>query len=954
MRDRSKDFSVFEFKSDDPTEAGNKLGKYQFLEAFSSGSCHLKQPDVSTLSLIDLQEVDSPERSTLDRNVVSTEEKYELDDVKACSRSYHEHTKICNCDFEPESLVRGLVMGTSAILAASAYDEDSELHSSEEPVNMMSDEEESCTSASETSSINADFPESDGYPECKASELCHSACGQRDDNKNTVVVFPDYVNYRGTLFLESQLTFCSDCIKIECSESSRSDEKLNLVRDIADIIRIACQWSRSVDALLFMFWIKTNASHDVEKFIASIAGEFCVDIDKKIQFLAERYKDIWTTFPDCNYTLEDDMLRTQESFSKRYFSEIMESFTDVIYPKGDPDAVSISKRDIELLKPDTFINDTIIDFYIKYLQKKVQPNEKRRFHFFNSFFFRKLADLDKDPGSISHGRAAFQRVRKWTRKFNIFEKDYIFIPVNFNLHWSLLVICHPGEIITFVDNDLKNSPKVPCILHMDSIKGSHSGLKDLIQSYLLEEWRERHPEFADDITARFLNLRFVSLELPQQENSSDCGLFLLHYVELFLEEAPAYFNPTRITKLSNFLSADWFPPAEASFKRFHIRGLLYELLRDSSQKQTPTYSNGDFPCSGDDCDQAVALEFLSAEDSPSKIGDGSASTLLVIPGNNFEQTATFASPHPRTCLEKELGDAKADITENLIGEGNEDSSDQLVAMIKNLDDCHLLVGSPTQICLTSYSVNDPGSRYLPCIPEQPMEAVVDTFPTILNDHQLAISGEKDGTQKLTSVVDGCTFMPDNPITSGENLSECVRSSQEMDDGNSEVEKHDDPRNICGFIDDHCDNDEKYLKTGTKEMCEEADTSEIENDKADHCLQNQTIGANCKVEENSSMAEDGGDQEMSPPQNVAEVSDSQENNFVKEMSKQSIDTIKEDQSGSNFHDSGIVEVISLDNDVVQPKRNRISESVQQVSKRRKVLHQDIRRRVTRSSSKECAS
>ncbi|KAK8943312.1 putative ubiquitin-like-specific protease 2B [Platanthera guangdongensis] len=116
-----------------------------------------------------------------------------------------------------------------------------------------------------------------------------------------------------------------------------------------------------------------------------------------------------------------------------------------------------------------------------YLQVKVQPMEKLRFHFFNCFFFRKLADLDKDPESISEGRAAYQRVRKWTRKLNIFEKDYLFIPVNFSLHWSLLVICHPGEIITFEDDDLMNSPKVPCILHMDSLKGNHKGLGDLIR-----------------------------------------------------------------------------------------------------------------------------------------------------------------------------------------------------------------------------------------------------------------------------------------------------------------------------------------------------------------------------------------------------------------------------------------------------------------------------------------
>ncbi|XP_020690873.1 probable ubiquitin-like-specific protease 2B [Dendrobium catenatum] len=668
-----------------------------------------------------------------------------------------------------------------------------------------------------------------------------------------------------------------------------------------------------------MYGYPLNVLLDVEKFIASVADVCWLDKEKKIKSLAERYKDIWNTVPDNNYALEDDMLTTHMSFSKRYFSDIMEPFEDVIYPKGDPDAVSISKRDIELLEPDTFINDTIIDFYIKYLQNKVQPIEKKRFHFFNSFFFRKLADLDKDPGSISEGRAAFQRVRKWTRKLNIFEKDYIFIPVNFNLHWSLLVICHPGEIITFRDDDLKSSPKVPCILHMDSIIGSHSGLKDLIQSYLLEEWKERHPELTDDITPRFSNLRFVSLELPQQENSFDCGLFLLHYVELFLEEAPVYFNPSRITVLSNFLSADWFPPAEASFKRFHIRGLLYELLRDSSQKLTPTCSNGDFPCSGDDVDQGV--EFLSAEDSPSKLVNGSASTpLCATPDDNFEHTASFEST-PTTCIMEELGDAKVSTTEHLLGEGNEESSDNLVGVIKDQNGCQPHVGSPTsQICSASYCVNNVGSSELPSISDQVQEEIVDNLSTRSNG-QLVISNETDVDvpQKLAPVVDDGAFVPDSPNTSNENLKEYLKNSLEIDDCNLEVKSHD----------EECDNDEKFLETYTndtetrhEEECENPDTSLTENGKAEHFLEKK--------------------------RRAEEVSDDQENHIVNEISNEAI---KDDP---HFHDSEMVEVISLDNDVIQPKRSKISGSVQQSSKRRKVVHQGIVRRITRSSSKECAS
>lgn len=55
--------------------------------------------------------------------------------------------------------------------------------------------------------------------------------------------------------------------------------------------------------------------------------------------------------------------------------------------------------------------------------------------------------------------------------------------------------------------------------------------------------------------ARSLSLTFsLFVQLPQQQNSFDCGLFLLHYAELFLEEAPLNFNPFKITKLSKFVS----------------------------------------------------------------------------------------------------------------------------------------------------------------------------------------------------------------------------------------------------------------------------------------------------------------------------------------------------------------------------------------------------------------
>ncbi|KAL2892920.1 putative ubiquitin-like-specific protease 2B [Bienertia sinuspersici] len=173
---------------------------------------------------------------------------------------------------------------------------------------------------------------------------------------------------------------------------------------------------------------------------------------------------------------------------------------------------------------------------------------------------------------------------------------------NFSLHWSLIVICHPGLIATFKDENVDDSVKVPCVLHMDSIRGSHAGLKDLVQSYLLEEWKEKQKDTSEDIVSKFINLRFLSLELPQQENCSDCGLFLLHYAELFIAEAPENFSPFQINKFENFLKPDWFMPAEASLKRVHIQRLIYELLEGrplenaspcSYESQSPTFPNKD-------------------------------------------------------------------------------------------------------------------------------------------------------------------------------------------------------------------------------------------------------------------------------------------------------------------------------------------------------------------------
>ncbi|XP_050213418.1 probable ubiquitin-like-specific protease 2B isoform X2 [Mercurialis annua] len=408
---------------------------------------------------------------------------------------------------------------------------------------------------------------------------------------DTIDMEVDYVIFRGNHCAGCLITFSCGGIKISGMSTHGGDGTFNFERAIDDIIRIESQQFQRFGTVTVKVHVQSKDVAQASNAYGVEQLEFAVvDINwsEKLEELASlnvKYLDL------SDAVHNSDVMDGGADIPQRtpYFPVFDGAIEDVIYPEGDSDAVSISKRDFDLLLPETFINDTIIDFYIKYLKNRIPPEEKHRFHFFNSFFFRKLADLDKDPSSASDGRAAFLRVHKWTRKVDIFGKDYVFIPVNFSLHWSLLVICHPPEVAGFRDEDMGKSFRVPCILHMDSIKGTHAGLKNLVQSYLWEEWKSRHKETSENLASNFLNLRFVSLELPQQENSFDCGLFLLHYLELFLAEAPVNFTPFKINELSKFLSMDWFPPAEASLKRTLIQKLISVLV----ENRLRGFSSGD-------------------------------------------------------------------------------------------------------------------------------------------------------------------------------------------------------------------------------------------------------------------------------------------------------------------------------------------------------------------------
>uniref|UniRef100_UPI0037E7E45B sentrin-specific protease 7b n=1 Tax=Semicossyphus pulcher TaxID=241346 RepID=UPI0037E7E45B len=273
--------------------------------------------------------------------------------------------------------------------------------------------------------------------------------------------------------------------------------------------------------------------------------------------------------------------------------------------------ISVSKEDLACLASGEFLNDVIIDFYLKYLLLEgVGGSVAERSHVFSSFFYKQLsrrrAAGEDDAPSVPDRHVRHQRVKTWTRHVDIFTKDFLFVPVNQEAHWFLVVVCFPAlEEVEYVEfqsptggsEESAGKPslslraqhppdctqqgrqrdtvlKRPCILIMDSLKLSYrENVCRLLRDYLQVEWEVRRgtPRLFTSDSMRSSNCR-----VPQQDNSSDCGLYLLQYAESFLQNPVVHFDlPLRLD--------NWFPRQRVRQKREEIRSLIMRMHQSQNE-----------------------------------------------------------------------------------------------------------------------------------------------------------------------------------------------------------------------------------------------------------------------------------------------------------------------------------------------------------------------------------
>lgn len=118
----------------------------------------------------------------------------------------------------------------------------------------------------------------------------------------------------------------------------------------------------------------------------------------------------------------------------------------IIFPRGGSKPARVDKEDIPKLDEGNWLNDNLIQFYLRWLQDRLttdNPDLAKRIYFHNTFFYEKLAKPKKGKRGIN-----YDAVKRWTAKVDLISSKYIIVPINeHSNHWYVAIICNPSSLL---------------------------------------------------------------------------------------------------------------------------------------------------------------------------------------------------------------------------------------------------------------------------------------------------------------------------------------------------------------------------------------------------------------------------------------------------------------------------------------------------------------------------
>jgi len=175
------------------------------------------------------------------------------------------------------------------------------------------------------------------------------------------------------------------------------------------------------------------------------------------------------------------------------------------------DSVPLDVGNLKRTLPNQWFVDEVINGYINLLRRRQAETARMdldapRLWFFNTFFYARMH---------VRGRYDYQLVARWCGRLNLLSFDKIFVPINVsNTHWVLAVMY----------------PRTGVINMYDSLNSSN---ETLVPS--LKKWAADH---AREVGNYPVEWRYEQMLSRQQENSDDCGVFMVTAMDYLARGLP--------------------------------------------------------------------------------------------------------------------------------------------------------------------------------------------------------------------------------------------------------------------------------------------------------------------------------------------------------------------------------------------------------------------------------
>jgi Ulp1 family protease len=111
-----------------------------------------------------------------------------------------------------------------------------------------------------------------------------------------------------------------------------------------------------------------------------------------------------------------------------------------VYKTGKT-SISVTWDDYYRLEEGEFLNDTVIEFYLRWLYDQWPEERQKSCHIFNSFFYQNLSSKPKGAYTKNGGYKEkfidretqivnYDMIRRWTRNDEVFGSRFVFVPIN--------------------------------------------------------------------------------------------------------------------------------------------------------------------------------------------------------------------------------------------------------------------------------------------------------------------------------------------------------------------------------------------------------------------------------------------------------------------------------------------------------------------------------------------